>query len=229
MPASDLFQQAIEETCELLRKNKEKNIPLSPELVGQLEAISSGGLALLEKAVSECTRCPLADTRTNTVFGAGNPRAKLVFVGEAPGREEDLQGKPFVGRAGKLLTDIIEKGMKLTREDVYICNVLKCRPPNNRDPRPGEIEQCEPYLIRQLEQIQPKIICALGAHAARTLLKTNVPIGRLRGKWHFYHGIALRATYHPAYLLRNSADKKKAWEDVKEIMKVYHGESPPEP
>lgn len=199
-------------------------VPVSPS---ELSGIPD--LPALEEAVSQCTNCPLAATRTRTVFGSGNPHAKLVFVGEAPGQEEDVQGKPFVGRAGQLLTDIIEKGMNLKRSDVYICNVLKCRPPNNRDPLPAEVEQCEPYLIRQLELIRPKVICALGTHAAQTLLKTNETIGRLRGKWHFYHGIPLRATYHPAYLLRSPGEKKKTWIDVQEVIKVYNGEVVPEP
>ena len=183
----------------------------------------------LERIVRMCKDCQLAATRTNVVFGSGNSEARLVFVGEAPGYEEDVQGKPFVGRAGQLLTDIIEKGMKIKRSEVYICNVLKCRPPNNRAPLPAEIQHCEPFLARQVELIRPKVICALGAHAAQTLLKTMEPIGRLRGKWHFYHGIPLRATYHPAYLLRNPADKKKTWMDVIEVMKVYNGEETPAP
>jgi len=187
-----------------------------------------GSLDELERVVSVCPKCPLSQTRTQAVFGAGNTRAKLVFVGEAPGRDEDLQGKPFVGRAGQLLTDIIEKGMKLRRTDVYICNVLKCRPPENRNPMPSELAMCEPYLIRQLELIRPRVICALGTYAAQTLLKTTEPIGRLRGRWHFYHGIPLRATYHPAYLLRNPADKRKTWMDVIEVLKVYNGELNPE-
>ncbi|MCX5759396.1 MAG: uracil-DNA glycosylase [Candidatus Hydrogenedentes bacterium] len=186
-------------------------------------------LDTLEQYVSQCDACPLAATRTRIVFGSGNPHAKLVFVGEAPGAEEDRQGKPFVGRAGQLLTDIIEKGMKLKRSEVYICNVLKCRPPENRNPLPSEIAECEPYLIRQLEIIRPKAICALGTYAAQTLLKTTETIGRLRGRWHFYHGIPLRATYHPAYLLRNPADKRKTWDDVLEVLKVYNGEFTPSP
>lgn len=249
MSTSDPFQQVIEETCQLLRQDKtikKRTMSVSPEVAQLLEGITSRktvateatapialgeepALPSLEADVSQCTKCPLAETRTQTVFGVGNPRAKLVFVGEAPGHDEDIQGEPFVGRAGQLLTDIIEKGMKLKRSDVYICNVLKCRPPNNRDPLPAEVEQCEPYLIRQLELIRPKVICALGTHAAQTLLKTNETIGRLRGKWHFYHGIPLRATYHPAYLLRSPGEKKKTWIDVKEIMKVYNGEVVPEP
>lgn len=186
-------------------------------------------LDTLEQYVASCDACPLAATRSRIVFGSGDPNAKLVFVGEAPGAEEDRQGKPFVGRAGQLLTDIIEKGMKLQRSEVYICNVLKCRPPDNRNPLPSEIAECEPYLIRQLEIIRPKAICALGTYAAQTLLKTTETIGRLRGRWHFYHGIPLRATYHPAYLLRNPADKRKTWDDVLEVLKVYNGEVTPSP
>jgi len=181
-------------------------------------------MVALAEEVAVCTRCPLHKTRTQTVFGAENFRADLVFVGEAPGEEEDRQGLPFVGRAGKLLTDIIEKGMKIKRSDVFICNVLKCRPPNNRDPRPDEIEMCEPYLVRQLEIIKPKVICALGAHAARTLLKTKESTGRLRGKWHTYHGIPLRVTYHPAYLLRSPGEKRKTWDDIQHVMRLLSGE-----
>ncbi len=181
-------------------------------------------LNLINEEVKACKKCSLHSTRTQTVFGSGNPLAQLVFVGEAPGAEEDKQGLPFVGRAGQLLTDIIVKGMKMKREDVYICNVLKCRPPGNREPNPMEVFHCEPYLIRQLELIKPKVICALGRVAAQTLLKTNDSIEKLRGKWHNYHGIPLRVTYHPAYLLRNPADKKKAWLDIQEIMRLLKGE-----
>ncbi len=147
-----------------------------------------------------------------------------MFVGEAPGAEEDRQGLPFVGRAGQLLTDIIVKGMRMRREDVYICNVLKCRPPGNRDPNPMEVFNCEPYLIQQLQFNQPKVVCALGRISAQTLLKTDAPLNTLRGKWHNYHGIPLRVTYRPAYLLRNPADKKNTSIDIKEIMKLLKGE-----
>ncbi len=181
-------------------------------------------LDLINKEVQQCTKCPLYAGRTHTVFGVGNPHAELVFVGEAPGAEEDRQGLPFVGRAGQLLTDIIVKGMRMRREDVYICNVLKCRPPGNRDPNPMEVFNCEPYLIQQLQFIQPKVVCALGRISAQTLLKTDAPLNTLRGKWHNYHGIPLRVTYHPAYLLRNPADKKNTWIDIKEIMKLLKGE-----
>jgi len=187
----------------------------------------SGELAAVAVEVADCRKCPLGDLRKNPVPGEGNPNAALVFVGEAPGADEDRTGRPFVGRAGQLLTDIIVKGMKMEREEVFICNVLKCRPPENRTPNPEEVFQCEPYLLRQLDAIKPKVICALGATAAQTLLKTNTPIKNLRGIWHNYHGIPFRVTYHPAYLLRNPPDKAKTWEDVKEIMRLLRGEITP--
>ena len=165
-----------------------------------------------------CRLCPLGITRQNLVFGDGNPQAKIVFVGEAPGADEDEQGLPFVGRAGQLLTKIIE-AMGLGRKDVYICNILKCRPPQNRNPLPAEIAACEPFLKQQLRSISPQIICALGTFAAKTLLKTEVPISVLRGRFHSYEGIKLMPTYHPAYLLRNPSAKKTVWEDVQLIMK----------
>jgi len=167
--------------------------------------------------IGDCRRCELAPTRTNVVFGVGNPRAELVFVGEAPGAEEDAQGVPFVGAAGRLLTKIIE-AMGLRRDEVYIANILKCRPPGNRNPLPDEIASCEPFLIAQLEIIGPKVICALGTFAAQTLLKTKDPISRLRGRWHTYQGIPLMPTFHPAYLLRNPAEKKTVWADVQAVI-----------
>jgi len=176
-------------------------------------------LGALCREVAGCQRCALYKTRKNVVFGAGSPRAKIVFVGEAPGADEDVQGLPFVGRVGQLLTDIIVKGMKLRREDVYICNILKCRPPGNRNPLPEEISQCEPFLKKQLQLIRPRVICALGKFAAQSLLKTETPITALRGRFHDYEGIKLLPTYHPAYLLRNPAAKKQVWEDVQWIMK----------
>ena len=178
----------------------------------------------VRKELGDCQRCPLGGVRTNIVFGEGNSKAEIVFVGEAPGGDEDIQGRPFVGRAGQLLTRIIT-AMGLTRGDVYICNILKCRPPGNRNPRPEEIAACEPFLIKQLEAINPRVICALGTFAARTLLKTDVPITVLRGKFHAYHGIQLMPTYHPAYLLRNPGAKKQVWEDVQKIMKVLPGQA----
>lgn len=179
----------------------------------------------LRVAIGDCRRCKLWPGRTHLVFGVGNPHAKLMFIGEGPGREEDLQGEPFVGRAGQLLTDIITKGMGLKREDVYICNVIKCRPPENRNPEPDEVASCEPFLKKQIELVRPQIIVALGKFAVQTLLQSKVPITRIRGNWHTYHGIKLMPTLHPAYLLRNPADKKLVWEDIKKVMKEMSGES----
>ena len=167
-----------------------------------------------EVLAAEC--CQLCRSRNNLVFGEGNPDARLVFVGEAPGREEDLRGRPFVGRAGQLLTKIIES-IGLKRQDVYICNILKCRPPNNRNPFPTEIQACWGYLVRQLEIIRPDIICALGKFAAQTLLKSTESISRIRGRFFDYQGVNLIPTFHPAYLLRNPGDKRLVWEDMKKI------------
>ena len=172
----------------------------------------------LRLAIGECTLCKLAKGRTNLVFGVGNPQAQLMFVGEGPGRDEDLRGEPFVGRAGQLLTEIITKGMKLRREDVYIANVVKCRPPENRNPEPDEISSCQPFLQLQIEIVAPKVIVALGKFAAQTLLAVNTPISRLRGNWFDYHGVPLMPTFHPAYLLHNPADKRLVWEDIKLVM-----------
>jgi len=172
----------------------------------------------LRGEIGDCRRCKLHLGRTHVVFGTGNPNANLMFVGEGPGRDEDLKGEPFVGRAGQLLTDIITKGMGLAREDVYIANVVKCRPPQNRNPEPDEVITCEPFLKKQIELIRPKIIVALGKFAVQTLLQSKVPITRLRGNWHMYMGIKLMPTFHPAYLLRNPADKKLVWEDIKKVI-----------
>jgi uracil-DNA glycosylase len=190
-----------------------------------LAQVKAGGgtkeevLKAVHQQMGNCQLCPLGKTRKNLVFGTGNPEAQIVFVGEAPGADEDEQGLPFVGRAGQLLTDIIVKGMKMERKNVYICNILKCRPPGNRNPQPNEISQCEPFLKRQLQIISPAIICALGTFAAKTLLKTDIPISALRGRFHLYEGIKLMPTYHPAYLLRNPSAKKQVWEDVQMIIK----------
>ncbi len=174
---------------------------------------------LLKEKAETCTLCrELAAKRKKVVFGAGNAGAKLMFVGEAPGYEEDVQGLPFVGAAGQLLTKIIES-IGLRREEVFIANVLKCRPPANRQPKPDEILNCEPYLLKQIELIQPQILCALGTFAAQTLLKTGESISSLRGRFHDLRGIKVMCTYHPAYLLRNPGDKRKVWEDMKKIKK----------
>jgi DNA polymerase len=167
--------------------------------------------------LEDCRRCALCKGRRNLVFGVGDPHARVVFVGEAPGREEDEKGEPFVGEAGRLL-DRILFAMGLRREEVYICNVIKCRPPGNRDPGPEEIEACEPYLKRQLAAIRPQLIVTLGRFAAQSLLRDGSPIGRLRGTWREYEGIPLMPTYHPAYLLRNPVGKREAWEDMKQVM-----------
>ena len=187
----------------------------------------AGQLAALAAEVAACTRCPLlASTRTQTVFGTGSPTARLMFVGEAPGADEDRTGVPFVGRAGVLLTDMITKGMGLARDDVYIANVLKSRPPENRNPLPDEAANCLPFLERQLAIVRPEFLCLLGKVAASTLLETALPIGRLRGRWHRYRGIPAIVTYHPAYLLRNPASKKEAWDDLQLLMRAM-GLTPP--
>ena len=182
----------------------------------------SSALTLEEvrEKLGDCRRCKLHSTRTNIVFGTGSPRAKLVFVGEGPGRDEDLQGQPFVGLAGQLLTKIIQ-AIQLTREEVYIANIIKCRPPGNRNPEPDEIKSCEPFLRKQLEVIRPGLICALGTFAAQTLLQTEEKISLLRGRFHRYQGILLMPTYHPAFLLRNPNSKRDVWEDMKKIKKEY--------
>jgi len=177
-------------------------------------------LQVIQQEVANCTRCPeLAATRTQTVFGVGNPAARLCFFGEAPGADEDRLGEPFVGRAGRLLDDIITKGMGLRREDVYILNVLKCHPPGNRNPSPEEAGNCFQFFERQLAAIQPEFLCCLGAVAAMNLLQTTESIGRLRGRFHDYRGIRVIATYHPAYLLRNPPAKKEVWKDIQLLMK----------
>ena len=176
-------------------------------------------LAAVASQVAACTRCAeLARNRTQTVFGVGNPHARLVFLGEAPGADEDRQGEPFVGRAGQLLNDIIVKGMRMRREDVYILNILRCRPPENRTPLPVEAAACREYLDAQLAIIQPEFICCLGACAAQNLLGTDTPIGRLRGRLHDFQGIQVLCTYHPAYLLRNPPAKRLVWDDIQILM-----------
>jgi DNA polymerase len=183
-------------------------------------------LAVIQREVAACTQCEeLASTRTQTVFGVGNPAARLCFLGEAPGADEDRQGEPFVGRAGQLLTRIIE-ACGFQRQDVYILNVLKCRPPGNRTPLPHEVHNCRGFLDRQLAVIRPEFICCVGSVAAQTLLETDVTIGRLRGKTHQYQGIPVVCTYHPAYLLRNPAAKKDTWDDMKMLLRQMGLEPP---
>jgi uracil-DNA glycosylase family 4 len=190
--------------------------PAEPRLPEKTEGAPLS-LEAVREELGECTRCKLHATRKTIVFGTGNPEARLVFVGEAPGEDEDLQGKPFVGRAGQLLTRIIV-AMGLSRDEVYIANIIKCRPPKNRNPQPDEIAACEPFLIRQLGCIRPRVICALGTFSAQTLLATAQKITQLRGRFHDYHGIKLMPTFHPAYLLRNPNEKKTVWEDMQKIM-----------
>jgi uracil-DNA glycosylase family 4 len=194
-------------------------LPVVPpkSLFDSIDRVEGDTLELIRENLGECTRCRLHKQRNKIVFGAGNPRAELVFVGEGPGHDEDVQGLPFVGRAGKLLTQMIE-AMGLAREDVYICNVVKCRPPENRKPEDDEVATCSPYLYRQLDVIAPKAIVCLGGVAAQTLLKTKDPISRFRGTWFDYRNTKLMATYHPAYLLRNPAAKSEVWKDLQKVM-----------
>ncbi len=176
-------------------------------------------LRVVREELGECTRCKLHSTRTHLVFGVGSPDAELMFVGEAPGRDEDMQGIPFVGRAGQLLTKIIES-IDLRRDDVYIANVIKCRPPDNRNPEPDEVRTCEPFLFAQVDAIQPRVIVALGSFAARALLRTEDAISKLRGRIFDYRGAQLIPTFHPAYLLRSPDRKREVWEDMKKVRSI---------
>jgi len=186
----------------------------------QAEALSS----LKAEIGPDCSRCKLHTLgRRQVVFGVGNPNADLMFVGEAPGADEDMQGEPFVGKAGQLLTKIIE-AIDMKREDVYIANVIKCRPPQNRNPEPDEVVQCEPFLFRQIETIKPKVIVALGKFAAQSLLKTTEPITRLRGREYKFRNAILMPTFHPAFLLRNPSSKREVWEDMKRVRAILAGE-----
>ncbi len=183
-----------------------------------LDPLARLSIVELDTVAQQCTDCRLHRGRTHVVFGVGNPHAELMFVGEAPGRDEDLQGEPFVGRAGQLLTRIIE-AIGLKRQDVYIANVIKCRPPNNRNPEADEISRCEPYLIRQIALVKPRLIVALGTFAAQTLLQTRLPISQLRGRFHTYQGVRLMPTFHPAFLLRNPDRKRAVWEDMQAVQR----------
>lgn len=189
----------------------------NPQLISDQPDQPASALHSIREEIGDCRRCKLHSSRTQIVFGAGNPLATLVFVGEAPGQDEDRQGLPFVGKAGQLLTRMIA-AMGFTREEVYIANIVKCRPPNNRNPEPDEIAACEPFLKKQLGVVQPQIICALGNFAAQTLLRTQAKISQLRGRFHDYLGIRVMPTFHPAYLLRNPQDKRLVWEDLQKIM-----------
>jgi uracil-DNA glycosylase family 4 len=181
-------------------------------------------LEAIRHELGDCQRCKLSKGRKQIVFGVGNPKAELVFVGEGPGAEEDAQGIPFVGAAGQLLTKMIQ-AMGFARDEVYICNVVKCRPPGNRNPEIDEIEACEPFLRKQIGALQPKVIVALGKFAAQTLLRDETPITRMRGRWREYCGIPLMPTFHPAYLLRNASEKKAAWTDLQQVMKTFGKEA----
>ncbi|MBS1150935.1 MAG: uracil-DNA glycosylase family 4 [Myxococcaceae bacterium] len=187
-------------------------------VVPKLETGPRRTLDEIRTELGDCKRCKLCGGRTQIVFGSGSPRAELMFVGEAPGADEDQQGMPFVGKAGQLLTKMIE-AMKFTRDEVYICNVVKCRPPENRNPEPDEIAACEPFLKAQVASVRPKVLVTLGKFAAQALLKDQTAITRLRGQWREYEGIPLMPTFHPAYLLRVPAEKKLAWGDLQEVMK----------
>ena len=185
------------------------------------------GLRAIREDIGDCTRCRLAKQgRKQIVFGVGNPRAELMFIGEAPGADEDQQGEPFVGRAGQLLNNMI-KAMGLRREDIYIANIIKCRPPGNRTPERDECETCSPFLMRQIATIKPKVLVALGAVAAKTLLAINAPMSELRGKWYDFRGTKLAVTYHPAFLLRDPRQKKEAWKDLQMVMKDLGLVAPP--
>jgi DNA polymerase len=191
-----------------------------PPAVVPVFSSAADALAAIRQDLGDCTRCKLHRLgRRQIVYGVGNPNADLMFVGEAPGADEDIQGEPFVGRAGQLLTKIIE-AIDLRREDVYIANVIKCRPPNNRNPEPDEVDLCEPFLFRQIDTIKPKVIVALGKFAAQSLLRTTDPITRLRGREYKYRDAILMPTYHPAYLLRTPSAKREVWEDMKRVRAI---------
>ena len=201
---------------------------ISPAHAGTLfgeQRIEGDTLPVIREFIGDCTRCKLSKGRTKIVFGTGSPKAQLMFVGEGPGRDEDLSGEPFVGRAGKLLTDMI-KAMGLQREDVYIANIVKCRPPDNRQPEQDEVAACSPFLMRQIDVIQPKVICTLGNTPTQTLMQTTQGISRFRGEWFEFRNAKLMPTYHPAYLLRNPAAKADVWKDLQKVMAVLGLQAP---
>ncbi len=218
---SDVYDDLNQLKAHLERQRELKN---SGVLLEKTDPVKT--LETIFNDLGDCKRCNLSKTRNYLVFGKGNPEAELMFVGEAPGRDEDLQGEPFVGRAGQLLTKIIA-AMGKTRDDVYIANILKCRPPENRNPNPDEIKTCSPFLKRQIAAINPKVVCALGTFAAQTMLNTDTTIGRLRGRaHHFTETCVLVPTYHPAYLLRSPGKKKEVWDDMQMIMKLLDWKMP---
>lgn len=213
-------------TSSLAQVSPEQNLLFEDLMLPTTVPVALGspgeGLVAIRADLGDCQRCKLCHHRANIVFGEGNPKAALVFVGEAPGADEDATGRPFVGRAGQLLTKIIES-IDIKREDCYICNILKCRPPGNRDPEKDEVAACESFLFRQIASIQPRLIVALGTHGAQTLLRTKEPISKLRGRFHDYRGTKLLATFHPAYLLRDPNRKKDTWEDMKKVRDFLGG------
>jgi DNA polymerase len=232
MTAHGNLSSLIAELSHTLRRMAESGVQELQCSAKSLDALKSWGRPIRRRTAAveslkdirtdlgECVRCGLSESRTRIVFGQGHPKAKLMFVGEGPGQDEDLVGEPFVGAAGQLLTRIIE-AIKLRREDVYIANVVKCRPPGNRNPQPAEIAACSPFLRRQIAAIRPLFICTLGGCAAQTLLGATEPISRLRGRFFDYGGIRVLPTFHPAYLLRNPEKKREVWEDMKQLIKEY--------
>ena len=202
--------------------------PVAGDNIGSAMAAAASAmdLAQLKAALETFEGSALKRQATNTVFSDGVADSRIMLIGEAPGRDEDRIGKPFVGRAGQLLTDIIERGMRMRRQEVYICNVVKCRPPGNRNPEIDEVAACEPFLNRQIELVRPQIIVGLGTFAVQSLLKVKIPISKLRGRWHDVRGIRMMPTFHPAYLLRNPADKRLVWADIQEVMKALGKELP---
>jgi DNA polymerase len=221
----DFYRQPVENNqARLAVEPVDSPVVISPEINDQTTTSASldptSALRMVREDLGDCTRCRLHKLgRKQIVFGVGNPRAELMFIGEAPGADEDEQGEPFVGRAGQLLKNMITKGMGLRREDVYIANIIKCRPPNNRTPERDECETCSPFLMRQIEVIRPKVIVALGSVAAKTLLAINASMSELRGRWYEFRGAKLAVTYHPAFLLRDPRQKKEAWKDLQMVMK----------
>ena len=220
-----LARSQFEYLSDLGLESQKRDAPDAGEEQQNLEtnAALQETLDTIRTDLGDCQRCGLAASRTELVYGVGNPNARLLLVGEAPGREEDARGEPFVGEAGRLLDKIL-LAMGMQREEVYICNVLKCRPPKNRDPQPEEVATCEAFLIRQVAAIRPQVIVGLGRFAVHCLLKTKAPISRLRGEWQNYQGIPMMPTYHPAYLLRNPDGKRDVWEDMKEVLRRLHAE-----
>ena len=217
--AKPLLQKTAPMVTPVIPKIVSLPVAAGPLLFESMDKVADDTLLKVREDLGECTRCKLHSTRHKIVFGDGNPKAQLVFVGEGPGADEDAQGLPFVGRAGKLLTQMIE-AMGLQRKDVYICNVVKCRPPENRQPEEDEVKTCSPFLMRQIDVIAPKVIVCLGAVAAKTLLQTNRGISQFRGEWLEFRGRKLLATYHPAYLLRNPPAKSEVWKDLQKVMAV---------